>query len=241
MFFGVWGSGKGNDMFFRLVPAALCVAAMMSSAAVRADAPVTVSSSSAATGVALETRIGRLMGMEARALSAVPNTRLRSIGRPFVANRDRNAPADPRIMDVARLDQRPAPQGNRQWRCLTEALYFEARGEAPWGQYAVAEVILNRVDHANYPDSVCNVVNEGTGRRHACQFSYTCDGRPEEITDRDAWHRLGHVAQIMLNGAPRDLTAGATHYHAHWVNPNWAQTYPRTAEYGVHIFYRRQY
>jgi spore germination cell wall hydrolase CwlJ-like protein len=83
----------------------------------------------------------------------------------------------------------------------------------------VAEVILNRVDHANYPDSVCDVVNEGTGRRFACQFTYTCDGRPEEMTDERALHRLGHIARIMLDGAPRDLTGGATHYHADWVNP----------------------
>jgi spore germination cell wall hydrolase CwlJ-like protein len=66
------------------------------------------------------------------------------------------------------------------------------------------------------------VVNEGTGRRFACQFTYTCDGRPEEMTDERALHRLGHIARIMLDGAPRDLTGGATHYHADWVNPRWA-------------------
>jgi spore germination cell wall hydrolase CwlJ-like protein len=69
------------------------------------------------------------------------------------------------------------------------------------------------------PTVVCDVVNEGTGRRFACQFTYTCDGRPEEMTDERALHRLGHIARIMLDGAPRDLTGGATHYHADWVNP----------------------
>jgi hypothetical protein len=148
---------------------------------------------------------------------------------------------DPRIMSEAALDQLRRPRGGREWQCLTEALYFEARGEPLVGQYAVAEVILNRVDHVNYPDSVCDVVTEGTGRRFACQFTYTCDGRPEEMTDPLALHRLGHVARIMLEGAPRDLTGGATHYHADWVTPRWARIYPRTADYGTHIFYRQQY
>ena len=41
--------------------------------------------------------------------------------------------------------------GDAEWQCLTEALYFEARGESLEGQFAVAEVILNRVDSPLYP------------------------------------------------------------------------------------------
>ena len=100
---------------------------------------------------------------------------------------------------------------------------------------------MNRVDHANYPDTVCEVVNQGTGRRYACQFTYTCDGIPEVVTDQRAWNRAGQIARIMMDGAPRNLTAGATHYHADYVNPRWASVYPRTARYGTHIFYRQQY
>jgi hypothetical protein len=118
------------------------------------------------------------MGVEAASLSTLSETRLRRLGSPF----EGRASDDPRIMTNAELDQLRRPRGGREWQCLTEALYFEARGEPIEGQYAVAEVILNRVDHANYPDSVCDVVNEGTGRRFACQFTYTCDGRPEEMT-----------------------------------------------------------
>ena len=112
-------------------------------------------------------------------------------------------------MSVAELDRMGRARGNAQWRCLTEALYFEARGETVEGQYAVAEVILNRVDNLNYPGSICEVVNQGTGRRYACQFTYTCDGIPEVVTDDRAWNRLGHIARIMMDGAPRDLTRGA--------------------------------
>ncbi len=199
-------------------------------------ADVTLSTSTAPDG-GISVRLGGLMGVEMASLSTLSETRLRRLGSPF----EGRSGDDPRIMSVPALDRLRSPRGGDEWHCLTEALYFEARGEPIEGQYAVAEVILNRVDHANYPDSVCDVVNEGTGRRFACQFTYTCDGQPEEMTDARALHRLGHVARIMLDGAPRDLTGGATHYHADWVDPRWSRVYPRTAEYGVHLFYRQQY
>jgi len=201
-----------------------------------AVADVTLSTSTAPDG-GISGRLGGLMGVEMASLSTLSEMRLRRLGSPYVAP----SGDDPRIMSVSELDGLTSPRGGDEWHCLTEALYFEARGEPIEGQYAVAEVILNRVDHANYPDSVCDVVNEGTGRRFACQFTYTCDGHPEEMADARALHRLGHIARIMLDGAPRDLTGGATHYHADWVDPRWSRVYPRTAEYGVHVFYRQQY
>ena len=129
--------------------------------------------------------------------------------------------------------------GDAQWHCLAEAIYFEARGEPLNGQVAVAEVILNRVDADNYPDTICAVVNQGTGDLHACQFSYTCDGRPEHMDDDASWQMAGKVARHLLDGAPRSLTRDATHYHADYVDPYWAKVYPRTAQVGRHIFYRQ--
>jgi spore germination cell wall hydrolase CwlJ-like protein len=135
------------------------------------------------------------------------------------------------------LAQQPIATGGRHWECLTEALYFEARGETVAGQFAVAEVILNRVDSDIFPDTVCDVVNQGTGRRFACQFTYTCDGLAERVTEQLAFQSVGKVARMMLDGAPRDLTKGATHYHTTAVNPRWASQYPRVATIGVHHFY----
>jgi hypothetical protein len=194
---------------------------------------VTLSTSTTSNG--LSGVLDQLMGMENAALSGLNSSRLRQLASPFSGD------IDPRIMDGATLDALRAPRGNAQWQCLTEALYFEARGEPIEGQYAVAEVILNRVDHAGFPDTLCGVITQGTGRQFACQFTYTCDGRSEEMTDESAMHRLGHIARIMIDGAPRDLTAGATHYHADFVSPRWAQVYPQTAELGIHLFYRQQY
>ncbi len=139
----------------------------------------------------------------------------------------------------AAVDQLPAPKRSKQWECLTEALYFEARGEKVKGIFAVAEVILNRVDDGRYPSSVCGVVNQGTGEKYRCQFTYTCDGLPETVNDKRAWERVGKIAGLMLSGKERRLTKGATHYHTKSVNPKWARVFPRTTTIGYHHFYRQ--
>jgi len=136
------------------------------------------------------------------------------------------------------LDALPPSKGGSAWQCLTEALYFEARGESVKGQFAVAEVIMNRVDSAAFPNSVCGVVQQGTGRKHQCQFSYTCDGHPEVINEPKALARVGKIARLLIDGARRELTKGATHYHTKAVSPNWARVFPKTATIGVHHFYR---
>ncbi|HKL56269.1 MAG TPA: cell wall hydrolase [Roseovarius sp.] len=136
------------------------------------------------------------------------------------------------------LAQVDAVKGGEEWQCLAEALYFEARGESVRGQFAVAEVIMNRVDSVEFPDSICGVVHQGTGRKYACQFTYTCDGHEEIIAEKGAYRQVGKVAGLMVDGAPRRLTEGATHYHTRAVNPRWARAFARTATIGVHHFYR---
>ena len=142
------------------------------------------------------------------------------------------------VIDLSAIHGVRVGKRSRQWRCLTEALYFEARGENLVGQVAVAEVILNRVDSKAYPNSVCAVVHQGQTKRNACQFSFFCDGKLEHIGDRDAFEELGKVAWVMLQGKPRILTGKATHYHAASVLPRWAKRLVRTARIGDHIFYR---
>ena len=136
------------------------------------------------------------------------------------------------------IDALPAASGGDEWACLAEALYFEARGESVKGQFAVAEVILNRVDSAQFPDSICDVVNQGTGRKYACQFTYTCDGYKEIINEPRAFKRVGKVADLMVNGAPRPLTDGAMYYHTRAVSPRWSRKFTRTTSIGEHHFYR---
>jgi len=139
--------------------------------------------------------------------------------------------------DVSYL--RELPQSNDpQVRCLQEAIYHEARGEDVLGQYAVGEVILNRVDLPNFPDDVCSVVRQNAHRLNACQFSYACNGRSVEMRDPEARRLAGAIAQMLLSGAPRELTDGATHFHTTAVRPSWAARFHQTARYGAHLFYR---
>jgi len=137
------------------------------------------------------------------------------------------------------LKSLPVAKGDKEWSCLAEALYFEARGESARGMFGVAEVILNRVDSPRYPSTVCGVVNQGTGAKHRCQFSYTCDGRPEHMNDARSEAIVGKVARIMMDGAPRTLTNGATHYHTKAVRPKWSKVLRRTTTIGFHHFYRK--
>lgn len=139
------------------------------------------------------------------------------------------------------IDRLPRATGGKDWGCLTEALYFEARGETVKGQFAVAEVILNRVKSGRFPDSVCGVIHQGTGKRYQCQFTYTCDGQAETIHEPAAFARVGKVARLILDGKSDALTAGATHYHTTNVSPRWSRVYKRTAKIGVHIFYKDNY
>lgn len=131
----------------------------------------------------------------------------------------------------------PVPQGDGEWQCLTEALYFESRGESLDGQSAVAEVILNRVDSPLYPRTVCGVVKQRGGG--GCQFSYVCDGRTDRMRETEAADLAGRIARAMLDNAPRVLTEGATHFHTKSVRPSWSKRFSRTASIGAHFFYRQ--
>lgn len=147
--------------------------------------------------------------------------------------------SQPREFDANDLDLLPTASGDAEWACLTEALYFEARGEALRGQMAVAEVILNRVESPRYPNSICGVVNQGSHRKTGCQFSFKCDGAPERFSERKAYDRVGKIARMMIDGRERVLTDGATHYHTNYVRPSWSRRLTQTARIGIHIFYRR--
>jgi spore germination cell wall hydrolase CwlJ-like protein len=180
-----------------------------------------------------------LLSLESRALSRVGTTHLKGLVTPVTPVSAASVTGGGKFSyDASWLKTQPGASGGKEWRCLAEALYFEARGETIEGLFAVAEVILNRVASKRFPNSICGVVNQGTGRKFACQFTYTCDGRPENIDDKSSWTRVGKVARVAIDGAPRVLTKGATHYHATWVSPDWSRTYTKTYAHGVHIFYR---
>lgn len=163
------------------------------------------------------------------------------LGLPVKNKAEKAAVAGDVQFSKAWIDNQPKPTGGESLECLSEALYFEARGETVKGQFAVAEVIMNRVKSARFPDSVCGVIHQGTGRKYQCQFTYTCDGHPERIAEPQAYERVSKVARAVLDERVPDLTDGATHYHTKAVRPKWSRTYTKTADIGVHLFYRHTF
>lgn len=153
--------------------------------------------------------------------------------------------AEAMILSLATLPGRgenrmKRPDADSELYCLTEAIYFEARGESINGQIAVAEVILNRADSPIFPNTICGVIKQGQHRLNKCQFSYKCDGEPEYMNERKAMQRAADVAILMMKGERRNISGGATHYHADYVDPFWASKLRKTATIGTHLFYQRQ-
>lgn len=132
----------------------------------------------------------------------------------------------------------PENMDPKQFKCLAQAVYFEARSEPFEGQVAVAYVILNRVKDRRFPDSICQVVFQNEHRRHSCQFSFACDGLSDNPYEMEAWNVARRVAQGVLANHNGDFTDHSTHYHARYVKPFWASHLQTTLQVGKHIFYR---
>ncbi len=123
--------------------------------------------------------------------------------------------------------------------CLARAVYFEARSESELGQMAVAKVILNRTRTEGFPKSICGVVYQGSNRRNSCQFSFACDGLPDDVKQPAAWAQSRRIAQKAIAGDTQmgKVMNGATNYHADYVKPKWSKTMRRLVKIGRHIFY----
>ena len=126
----------------------------------------------------------------------------------------------------------------RALQCLANAVYYEAASEAIGGQRAVAQVVLNRVAHPSYPNSVCGVVYQGSERKTGCQFTFTCDGSLSRRPMNAAWDRALLVARQALAGEVYEAVGLATHYHTIWINPYWAPSLDTVGTIGAHRFYR---
>jgi spore germination cell wall hydrolase CwlJ-like protein len=130
----------------------------------------------------------------------------------------------------------------RQVTCLAENIYFEAANEPLEGKKAVAFVTLNRVRTGNYADSICSVVYQKT--RGTCQFSWYCDSKFTDrrltIKETQLYNDIRELAtHIVVNHDKlKDVTNGATYYHADYVNPGWKLE--KVDQIGRHIFYKHK-
>ena len=135
--------------------------------------------------------------------------------------------------------------------CMALNIYHESRSENLAGKFAVADVVLNRVNDRSYPDTVCGVIYDAELQpswkdptkevpiRNRCQFSWYCDGKLDDPTETDAWNESILVAhQSIYEGRMLGLTEGATHYHTTYVEPYWASSLDLVGHIGSHIFYR---
>ena len=141
---------------------------------------------------------------------------------------------------------------DRSSECLALNMYHEARGQGIAGELAVTAVVLNRVNDKRYPNTVCEVVEQGPTRaswqnpkvrypiKNRCQFSWFCDGKSDTPRNKKIYNRMYNLADAILGNEISflDITGGATHYHADYVSPAWAKTKTKTVEIQDHIFYR---
>lgn len=126
----------------------------------------------------------------------------------------------------------------RSLDCLAQAIYYEAASESEDGQRAVAQVVLNRVRHPAWPNSVCGVVYQGPMRAGGgCQFTFTCDGSLARAAGGPSWERARRLAGEALAGRVFAPVGFSTHYHTLAVSPSWAPRLARTALIGAHQFY----
>jgi hypothetical protein len=127
----------------------------------------------------------------------------------------------------------------KQEKCLANAVYFEARGEAVRGQIAVAQVVMNRTFSGYYPNTPCGVVYQNAHRHLSCQFTFACDGIRDVVKEPDMWDRARRIAKETLDGRLWLPEVGkSTHYHAAYVHPYWVREMKKQIRYGVHTFYR---
>ncbi len=137
------------------------------------------------------------------------------------------------------VDRNGRKVSEKELWCMATAIYFEARGESYRGQIGVGQVVMNRVAHKVYPNTICNVVFQNQHMRNACQFSFACDGIPETVNEPKAWAQAEEIARGVINGTLYLSEVGAaTHYHATYVYPHWAPRLARTTKIGHHIFYK---
>jgi len=138
---------------------------------------------------------------------------------------------------------------DRQTTCLAQNIYFEAGNQPFSGKLAVANVVLNRVKSPQFPDTICEVVKQTkkykeswrTGElvpvRGQCQFSWFCDGRPDEPKDSVTLLESFRIADIAMSNEI-DVTNGALFYHADYSDPYWSDHLERLVQIETHIFYK---
>ncbi|MHC8411636.1 cell wall hydrolase [Pseudomonas sp. Hz4] len=121
--------------------------------------------------------------------------------------------------------------------CLARSIYWEAKGKSPADMEAVASVVMNRLGHEGFPETVCSVVKQGSESKN-CQFSWWCDGRSDQAQEETQYAIAKEIGRKALNKQLNDRTHGAIYFHDRNVKPNWARKYLKTTETSMFLFYK---
>lgn len=116
--------------------------------------------------------------------------------------------------------------------CLSLAIFHESRGESKKGQYAVAEVIHNRVKSDKFPNSICKVVKQPH------QFSFVKNLRSLGVAPKyelEAWNRSVQVAKDFRQNKT-NYTKGALYFNTTNLGVRY-KTNVKPVRIGRHIFY----
>lgn len=118
--------------------------------------------------------------------------------------------------------------------CMTDVIFYEANSESYEGKLAVGTVVMNRVRHRGFPNSVCGVVKQ-KGKR-GCQFSWVCG--PRAKMDKTLYQRAKKVALDVLMHHKRLTSIGnALYFHTEGISPSWINDLIPIQQIGPHIFY----
>jgi spore germination cell wall hydrolase CwlJ-like protein len=141
--------------------------------------------------------------------------------------------------EVQTVDKGGEEPMNDAITCLSRTIYWEARSEGAASMEAIANVVMNRLGHEGFPNTICKVVMQGM-EQGACQFSWWCDGRSDDANEDESYAIAKEIARKALNRQLNDRTRGAMYFHQQTVNPAWAAEYIKTVKIGEFIFYKPQ-
>jgi hypothetical protein len=150
--------------------------------------------------------------------------------RPFDALPD--TPAQPFVLHADDESR------ERAITCLAQAAYYEAGAEGEDGERAVVQVVLNRLRRPGFPSTLCGVVYQGSELPTGCQFTFTCNGSLDREPSPAGWRQARQIAVAALDGKVFAGIGHATHFHADYVLPYWADSFAKQVQIGTHIFYR---
>ncbi|VVP35014.1 hypothetical protein PS862_04573 [Pseudomonas fluorescens] len=141
--------------------------------------------------------------------------------------------------EVQAVDRAGAAPLDDAITCLARSIYWEAKGKNSADMEAVANVVMNRLGHGGFPDTVCGVVKQGSETK-SCQFSWWCDGRSDSVQEEVPYALAKEIARKALNKQLPDRTRGALYFHDRTVKPDWSRAYIRTVDIGLFRFYKPQ-